>query len=664
MSNRLSLILLGLIVFSSSCRAELDDLVDTQTLAAMAAEVSGVAAKRNLDVITVYHRTRAGSQFRMASEHVLGQLQDFGFADATLLEFPADGESMFGTQKSRPAWDVEFAELWELDASGNRLVRHASWAAMPLSLAQDSLSGSAETTLVDIGAGTSDSDYTGKHLRGRLVLTSSQPEVVAARAVGQSGAAGIVSYAPNQKTAWWKEDDQLVRWGHLNSFPKNPTFAFMVSLATARAWQARLAGGEEIRFSANVKASHSRGHYAMVTATIPGTDPEVASEEIIYSCHLDHPRPGANDNASGCVAILEAARTLKRLIDAGTLAAPRRTLRFIWPAEIEGSIIYLVSLGDTRHIKSNIHLDMVGGGPETKAVFRVSGGPLSLPSFVSDVGHEVGQFVNVHTERFASGQDTAFPLNSAEGGKEPLLALMEGIDLGSDHVVFNEGSWRIPGIYLHDWPDRYIHTNFDTAANIDPTKLKRAAFIAAVQGLFLANFSSTDVDAVLELLKVNALRRAAETEVRIRPLPADEQVASWAAHWISEQRRLDSIRQFAELADADRSSAEEFLQGLAGLLSAHKTPAESGPGRVWRRNPEINGPMTAFGYSYLEDHLPAEDVGALTLDSTVAYEVLNLVDGVRDENEMHAWLQLEFGKVNQEEVRQYLLALEKIGVLE
>ena len=64
---------------------------------------------------------------------------------------------------------------------------------------------------------------------------------------------------------------------------------------------------------------------------------------------------------SGCISILEAARTLKRLIAQGTLPPPRRSLRFVWPPEIEGSLIYLVSLGDTSHIKANVHLDMVGG---------------------------------------------------------------------------------------------------------------------------------------------------------------------------------------------------------------------------------------------------------------------------------------------------------------
>jgi hypothetical protein len=48
----------------------------------------------------------------------------------------------------------------------------------------------------------------------------------------------------------------------------------------------------------------------------------------------------------------------------------------------------------------------------------------------------------------------------------------------------------------------------------------------------------------------------------------------------------------------------------------------------------------------------------------MAYEALNLVDGVRDEDQIHAWLQLEFGKVEKPLVQQYLLALGKIGVIE
>ncbi|MDH5239544.1 MAG: DUF4910 domain-containing protein, partial [Gammaproteobacteria bacterium] len=441
-----SLVLLA----TTTAEADIRELIDEELLRTIAEETSGEAAKRNLDTITLQHRMRASSQFDLATQHIVEQLKHYGLDDVDVLEFAADGETQYGTQKSRPAWDVREAELWEVkevDGKTSRIRKLGDWDAVPLSLAQDSLSAEVTASLVDIGSGTHDDDYKGKDLKGKLVLTSSQPEAVVERAVGKFGAAGIISYAPNQKSAWWKEDDRLVRWGHLSSFPKTRSFAFMISLGEARAFQQRLGNGETVLFHARVDASHKSGKYRFATAAIAGTDK--SAEEIHFTCHLDHPRPGANDNASGCVAILEVARTLSALIKSGQLKRPSRTLRFLWPAEIEGSIMYLVEHDNPSKIKANIHMDMVGGGPVTKSVFRISGGPYSVPSFISDLGHEIGIFVNDQTQRYADGESVAFPLVAPEGGKEPQQALMEGLDMGSDHDVFFEGTWRIPGLYLH-----------------------------------------------------------------------------------------------------------------------------------------------------------------------------------------------------------------------
>ena len=60
---------------------------------------------------------RASSQFDAATQHILRMLEHYGLDDIELLQYPADGETMFGTQKSRPVWAVRFAELWELDDS-------------------------------------------------------------------------------------------------------------------------------------------------------------------------------------------------------------------------------------------------------------------------------------------------------------------------------------------------------------------------------------------------------------------------------------------------------------------------------------------------------------------------------------------------------------------
>lgn len=667
------LVILFAATFSFAANADLRELMPEEVLKQIAEETSGEAAKRNLDTITLQHRMRASDQFAEATEHVLRKLREYELDDVELLSYPADGKTMFGTQKSRQVWKVRSAELWELATSGGETVRKqrlGDWSSVPLSLAQDSLSGNVTATLVDIGAGTSDADYVGKDLRGKLVLTSSQPGSVVERAVGELGAAGIVSYAPNQRSAWWKEDDRLVRWGHLESFPQTKSFGFMISLGQARIFQQRLASGEDILLEAKVDASHQTGSYGFATAAIRGTDR--GHEDIHFTCHLDHPRPGANDNASGCVSILETARALNSLVRNGILPRPSRTIRFLWPAEIEGSIIYLSQHDDVERIKANIHMDMVGGGPVTKSVFRISGGPISVPSFISDLGHEVGHFVNEQTEAFASGDAVEFPLNAPEGGKEPLLALMEGLDMGSDHDVFFEGTWRKPGLYLHDWPDRYIHTNYDLAANIDPTKLKRAAFIGAVTAWFLANMSDKDVPTVLGMLERNALARSGELLERRARLNAEDQAAVSKIHFTVERRKVHSVEPFAALAEADHEAAVKFIAELEALVAV--PDATGGPRNttVYARNPDVQGPMGAFGYSYLSDKLGAEKVSALRLrrysgtyggGGQYAYEALNFVDGARTVSDIREWLVTEIGDVPLEYVEEYLAALESIDVI-
>ncbi len=88
--------------------------------------------------------------------------------------------------------------------------------------------------LVDVGEGTKESDYAGKDVAGKIVLVSASPGAAQELAVGKFGAVGLVSYQQNQKNAWWGEDENLIRWGHLETFTEHKTLAFMVSLKTAR----------------------------------------------------------------------------------------------------------------------------------------------------------------------------------------------------------------------------------------------------------------------------------------------------------------------------------------------------------------------------------------------------------------------------------------------
>jgi hypothetical protein len=654
-------------------------LLPDTVVAALSQELSGETAKRNLEYIARQHRMRGSRGFRSAAEHIVKQLHDYGIKDARIEQFPADGKTFYGTQKSRPPWDAEFAELWELREENGSWTRHtrlANWDAMPVTLAQDSESGEATAELIDVNNGTSESDYAGKDVRGKLVLVAAQPGAVVSLAVERFGAAGIVSYAQNQRTAWWAENENLVRWGHLDTFAAKPAFAFMISLKQARNFQTRLARGDKIRLHAIVRAGKHPGFYDVATATIPGADPNLRNEEIAFSCHLDHQRPGANDNASGSVAILEVARTLNKLINEGKVARPARTIRFIWPPEIEGTIALLNARPEiTSRIKAVIHMDMVGGGPETKAIFHVTRGPASMPSFVNDVAEHFGEFVNEQSAEFAGGASVPYPMFAPEGGKEPLQAEMAEFSLGSDHQVYTDTSFGIPAIYLNDWPDRYIHTNFDTPANVDPTKLKRAAFIGAASAYFLANVKPEDASSILRLLQSHSLRRTSTMLARRSALPAAEAANLTRFHLSNERALVDSMERFFRIPESTRNDATLFLTNIQKLTGEVKPATDpEGDGRlIFRRNAKLKGPMSAFGYDYFTDHYGAERERELRLPrfqgtrgsgGDYSYEVLNLVNGRRTTQDIRDVVSAVYGPVSLELVVEYLRALESIRVIE
>ena len=81
--------------------------------------------------------------------------------------------------------------------------------------------------------------------------------------------------------------------------------------------------------------------------------------------------------------------------------------------------------------------------------------------------------------RAADDGDMSHAVRSPGGSKDAFWADITPYESGSDHWIYQEGGFRIPAIYLRDHPDIYIHTTADVPDNIEPTKIKRSAFIAA-----------------------------------------------------------------------------------------------------------------------------------------------------------------------------------------
>jgi hypothetical protein len=666
-------------------------LMSDEALEAIRDEVSGAAAKATVRELAQMHRVQASEGYRRAAELMKERATAFGLSGVEIEKLPADGETLYRHFRAYYGWRAEAGRLWEVSPRNERL---GDYGEMKVALADYSQDAEVTADLVDVGQGDSENDYRGKDVRGKIVLAGGSLPAVHRLAVEERGAAGMLSYFPNQRTGWSGDDPDLVRWGHLDPANTRNTFAFMTSPRQARALQARLASGETIRLRAEVKARLVPDYFEVTTGVIPGTD--LTNEEIVFTCHLDHQSPGANDNASGAAAILEAARTLSLLIKTGALPPPRRTIRFVWPPEISGSFAYLVRRPEiASRLKAGIHMDMVGGAPAaTKSVFFVSRPPASIPSFIGDVGEVFFEYVKDGSRRVTSRGDFTEAILSPEGTKEDFVAEMQGLDLGSDHQVFGDSAFGIPMLYFHDWPDVYIHTNKDVPENLDATKLQRVAFLGAAIGYTLASVGASEAPALLaESAGRGAMRLGADRARALAVMSAAEGEAVHQAYREARNRiryglrrekdGLESIVKFTGTRTdlgpwnqslesihagdviAARTTYDALCRerGIAPLADDALEPKPTAKGsRVPVRSETVQGPTNLYYYDQLAATL-GPDTPSISLDELAQFEVLNFTDGRRTVAEIRDAVSAELNPVSIEAVSEYLEVLARARVV-
>jgi hypothetical protein len=233
-------------------------------------------------------------------------------------------------------------------------------------------------------------------------------------------------------------------------------------------------------------------------------------------------------------------------------------------------------------------------------------------------------------------------------------------------------------IYLNDWPDRFIHTNLDSAANIDATKLKRAGFIGAASGYFLAGMNSTSLARIVGAMETGRQLRIRDAlSRRIAFSPSDRSATAQFLVDDVEENLADSLTKFAPKKDVEEAHA---FYGVPEMDAAFKAPklvriVVTGTGLLkFKRKAELHGPMTVFGYDYFEVEWAKR--GHATKPKLLDYEglwgggeeyaneVLNFADGTRNAQGIRDAVSAEYGPVEFELVEEYLKALEEIGVVE
>jgi hypothetical protein len=419
--------------------------------------------------------------------------------------------------KDGPQWRATHGELW---VAGPHRYRVTSYADLPMSL--PSGSGSFEGTdleLADVGSGMQDADYVGRNLKGKVILTRGPPGFAVRRAVAERGAVGVVSSyttppwnAPHRmdgdfpdQVGWTRVAKDLVPPG------QRAPFVFMVSDRQGRELRAQLQAGP-VKMDVSVATETFEGHYNIVSGVIPGTR---AGEEVVLTAHLDHYKPGADDNASGAATLLEMVRTYTTLIRRGVLPPPTRTLRVLWLPEFEGTRDWFSRHADdpVRRV-ANYNFDMLGASlTRTHSRFMATYTPDWNASFVNAVSASTVDFMN-RFNGVAYPPRKDFRIGSVTGSQDPLDIHMERYSRGSDHQLFNDHG--IPGVAFSTWPDDGYHTSGDRPENVDPTQLHRAAFAGLASVTVAAWAEGTGALELARLVAVHGVRRVAEDEFNAR----------------------------------------------------------------------------------------------------------------------------------------------------
>lgn len=299
----------------------------------------------------------------------------------------------------------------------------------------DDTGGEVKLKVFDAGKGEEPEDYEG-YDGEKAVLAHGQPTAVYYQAVRKRGAECILlCHMRSEKPSIGRSREQMpgaVNYTSLPSVKSEDEHAYGFSLCWSQVKELRQKLEEEdgsLELEARIDLEPGTGELEILKAEAGRGQSE--RKPLLLTAHLCHPRPSANDNASGAALLVEIMRVLKQF-------EPRRKIVAIWVPEMYGPAALLEEQEGWDDFELALNLDMVGEDQDlTGSTLNVFSTAWSMPSFLS----ELAAF---HLE------DKSFRMNE------------EGYAGGSDHFIFSNPSVGVPAVSLTQLPDRYYHTDLDT----------------------------------------------------------------------------------------------------------------------------------------------------------------------------------------------------------
>ncbi|MCH8272212.1 MAG: DUF4910 domain-containing protein [Candidatus Marinimicrobia bacterium] len=647
-------------------------IIDNDLFEKVTKSLSGARAKEDVKNIIQNHRVQATEGYQEAAEYIKEELEAAGITNVKMHKYKSDGKKRYNAYTSPMSWTVKSGILKMAAPYEKNL---ADYSEIPTSLSTLSNGGRWRGELIDVGSGLNDKDYTNIDVKGKIVFAYGYAGSVHRQAVIKRGAFGVVirpadSDRPEMIDAvrynglWPKKDER-----------KKVGFGFQLSRTDSDEIMNLLDSGEKVILTAEVSAKLHSGELSIISAVIVGKEKD--SGQFVLIAHLDHYKPGANDNASGSAALLEIARSLNGMISSGTIERPLRSIRFLWVPEHFGTMAYLSNdIEELEGAICGINLDMVGENTKlTDTRLDVILTPASSATFFNDFIVELVKEVQRKEPKSSLGSDNLFEYK------------VKKFRLGSDHDMLNDPMIGIPTVALGYWSDRYHHTNEDAYDKIDATTLKRNMIIGAYSALWIANAGDAEADDLTILTFAKARERiiqlGLEGSLSLNMNSTQEQIKHLKDR-IDLQTEIDNkaLMSIRSLRSSENSMEEMYRVALdelgksekklmlskIGKVSSEVTNFVSGStARIPKR--KFIGPVAdSYADTWFADNLGEtykwySEVKVSNLD-LIRYETVNFMDGKRNISQIHKLVSAEFGRFKVEITERIIEDLAKLKLVE
>ncbi len=425
-------------------------------------EVSGKHAWDWVARISQYNRMRGSQDYHEIVERVISELNKYGLDEVKLLKYPADGKSKTWEWISPLGWDITSGELRLIEPKKEVLCR---FKEIPMCVLGYSKNCDITAELIDVGKGNRNEDYAGKDVEGKIVLMSA-PELFIPPLYVTKGAIGVIVYPNPNKVTGYRDLTNYNRFPVKLEILEKTTFGFSITYEKALYLKELLKNGPvKVHASTDARIIYD-GDLEVISAAIHGT--EIPQEEIILTAHICHAAAGANDNASGSAGLIELARSITNLIKKNLMPPPKRTIRFLWVPEFDGTWPWVKENEDkVKNALINLNLDMIGEHPmKIGEPCEISLAPYSRPSVLNDILRHFTEIIADHPKGVA-----------VNGTNVPMRYRIIPFSGGSDQQVFIDTAIGIPGM-MFGHPDPLWHTSLDTLERCDSTELQRVIGIA------------------------------------------------------------------------------------------------------------------------------------------------------------------------------------------